>query len=271
MRGCLLYSAFMIKTYLTTFYRSIFSPQLYADVIHRWKGTGVLYLLFLSFFIALILSVRLSTTLMSVPDQDVNDLLNQIPVIEIKQGQVTTDVERPYDITLDNGMVLIRLLETADLDTVQKENSDVPVMLTSTQLLIAKDQSGNRSQLRVQSLADIEDVVIDRATVKKWWEASKWLLPLAALPFVAIGSFIGYFLQALAIALISYVVTAFMKEEYIFETRLRMSVIALTPVLLVNQVSELILSHKLNFAMMAAMATLYIFVMIKTSRSIEEA
>lgn len=261
--------ASIIKTYFTTFYRSIFSPQLYADVIHRWKGTGALYLLFLAFFIAIILSVRLSSAMLSVADQDLDHILNQIPVVEIKGGELSTDVERPHDIILQNGNVLLRFLETVDLDTVKQENKDIPIVLTSTQLIIIKDKETSAKQLRVQSLSDVDDVIIDRTIVKEFWDKGKWFIPLVAIPFVGIGLFIGYFVQTLVIAVISYVVTAFMKEEYIFETRLRMSAVAFTPIILINQLSELILHHKLNFVMMATMASLYVFVMIKTSRNIE--
>lgn len=259
----------MIKTYLTTFYRSIFSPPLYADVIHRWKGTGVLYLLFLSFLIGLILCLRLSVTMFTVPQSEVDYVVNQIPEISINQGKVTTDIERPYDITLRTGQTVIRLVRDVDLDTVRSDNQNIPIIVTETDLIVVRDQTANRSdQLRVHSLENIETMEINRSIIQDLWVKAKWFIPVVVLPFVAIGLWIGYFIQMLVIALISYIVTAFMKEEFVFTTRMRMAAVAFTPVLLVNQLSELILHHKMNFMMMAAMATLYLFVMVKTSRQV---
>ncbi len=256
----------MIKTYLTTLYRAFFSPVLYADVIRRRKGTGALYLLFLSFFIGLLLCARLMITITQISQADIDYILNQIPIIEIKSGELSTDVDRPYDITLRNGNTIIRFLDDIVLDTVRQDHKDIPLIVTSREILIVKNKGTN--EMRVHSLSEVEDLMIDQSTVRNFWQQGKWTLPLIALPFISLGLWIGYFVQILVIALISYVVTAFMKEEFIYETRLRMSAIAFTPVLIVNQLSEIILHHKMNFVMMAALATLYIYVMIKTSRQV---
>ena len=257
-----------MKTYLTAFYRAIFSPPLYADIIQRWKGIGVLYLLLLSFVVGVILCGRLLFVLNTVAQDDVSYILDQIPEITIEKGEATTDVEKPYDVVLQNGQTILRILEQVNLNTVEEENAGVPAILGPKNIILIRPE-GSGQKMRVHSLSKTDNLIINRDFIQNIWDSGRVVAPFLAWPFVSLGLFISYFLRALVVALISYIVTAFMKEEYVFETRLRMSMVALTPVILVNQISEIVLSHKLHPMIMIAMATLYIYVMVKTARQVK--
>ncbi len=262
----------MLRTYFKALCQSFFSPRLYRDVIYRWKGAGILYLLFLSLIIAVLMSMRLFMSLYSIPQTDVNHVFEQVPVVEITSGELTINEKKPRDITLPNGRIFIRFVDDGDNDfeALKTENKDVTILVTPKEMIVNLPEDQNRlsRQTQTHSFQDMQDMTIDKNFLEKIWYRLKWIFPVIVTPVVALGLWVKYLIQILVISFFSYVITAFMKEEYDFTTRFRICVIAFTPVLLVNQVSQFFLKHEMNFLIVAIMTLMYVYVMIKTTRRI---
>lgn len=107
--------------YLKAIYLSFFSKDLYRNVLQSWKGLGLKYLLMLSFFAALIMSVNLlrvlnsfnaeeiadkvTTKLFENPDltfeQNLNrilDVVSQVPSLMVKNSELSISEKEPYFI-----------------------------------------------------------------------------------------------------------------------------------------------------------------------------
>lgn len=253
----------MFKTYCRALIDSFYNPRVYRDAITRWQGFGGVYLTLLAAIIALVVSVHFMVGLHQFETRELPGLLAQVPEMHIKHGV----------ISVHEGTKEPVVIKPADKDitiTIDTQKSESELRDTKTQIGIGKDfvfvQAGQDYQVSyLESLRD-QNVRVNGTILRQMWDDVMPLVRIIAPPVLWLGQFMDLIVKGLMVALFSYAVTAFMPEEYIFITRMRLAALALTPASLVSIGLYLIMGHKTAPWFALLLATLYIYVMITLIR-----
>jgi len=158
-------------------------------------------------------------------------LTSQIPPIKIAQGEVSVDVPQPYKIMdLDKGTVLAIIDTTGK--TFSLEGTDALVLLTKTELIFKKSDV----ETRIISLKKTDLFTLDQQRVAGWLRAFKDFGAVALFSGGVIGLFAARIAQLLIYAAIGLLFAKWRKTSQPYPTLLRLSVMAITPVIIVNMI-----------------------------------
>lgn len=211
---------------------AIFDPGLYDEVRYEWKGTNLLYLLGLIFFIVLILGVTWWYQLNMVASKEAQKIIAQLPVMTFKDGAMSIDKPSPYLVTnpwptsRDEGMSLA----VFDMDGkyTSPEEAKTAILFTKTEMIPAHD--GKRTVYgQIGS-----DGKLDPDTINGMLKMAVIWLPilvvLVGLPFL----WSMHALQALIYAGVATVVGQMTGCPMPFDAALRLAIIAMSPVMLLS-------------------------------------
>ena len=236
-------------------YMSFFSQSFYRDVDMHWKGTGFAYLLLLLTICWIPGIVQLHHSVGDYVENDAPALIEQLPTITIVKGEASVDVAQPYEITDPDSGKVIAVIDTTG-KTVSLEGTDARVLLTKTEVIYKKSAIETRSF----SLKEIQAFVLDQETVTGWLAIARKYIAVASFPFAVLGSFAFRVVQVLIYAAIGILFCRMCKTDRPYQTLLRLSVMAVTPVIIVSTVFDVI-GIKIPFHglvyFLAAMAYLY--------------
>ncbi len=220
---------------LHPFVLSFYSKALYQDVAQQWRGTGFAYLFLLLALTWLPVVFKVHTGFVSWLNENAPAFLLQMPTIAIRNGQVSTDVDTPYVITTNKGepIAIIDLTgQYTDLD-----DTKALILLTEDKLLLKQE---NRPETRMYDLSQVRNFSLNRQDLEGWavW-ARRWfgvVFYLIVLP----SEYVYRILQALLYAALGLAFCMSLKMELPYLTVLRLTVVALTPVILVQTVLTLL-------------------------------
>jgi fatty acid desaturase len=116
------------------------------------------------------------------------------------------------------------------------DRSPAVVLLTRTKLIAKKREQ----ETRVYDLSGLEEFSLDRERVQSWATAIAQWLAAGLYPFALIGSFIYRMVQALIYALIGLLFARGVNASLSYGALVRLSVFALTPVLILCTVNDLL-------------------------------
>jgi hypothetical protein len=213
---------------------AFFSPSFYKDVGLNWKGTGFAYLLLLLAICWIPLFIKYQLSIVDFVDNKAPSFISQIPPIKIIKGEASSDVIQPYKIIEHNSGKVLALIDTTG-KTVSLEGTEAKVVLTKTEFIIKKDDV----ETRVFSLKKIDHFVLDKQSVSSWLKLFRNYGALVLFPFFAIGSFVFRIMQLLIYAVIGLLFTKICKAKHSYQTLLRLSVMAITPVIIISTVVEI--------------------------------
>jgi hypothetical protein len=256
----------VFKAYLRALYRSFFDAEQYRATLKNWRGIGAIYLLLLSAFVSLFGSAYVGYNVYHFKQNELPEIMAQMPVITIREGHVSVNKEEPVIIQgRENRNFKIVIDTKASQDDFKKQ--DVTLGLGEN-FFIFKSKGKYQTKLLTEMQTDL---VIDNAFVNKTINDFLRFLPIAIYPILTISQFVGYLLQAFVIALVSYIVTALIKEEYDFEKRMRVAALAMTPGTILGLVLLIVAGHQTSTWLTILMALLYIYVMILLMRRLPPA
>lgn len=168
-----------IYGYWQTLYMAFYSSRLYIDVARRWRGFGVLYLLFIIAIASIPLSVSIIIYFNRYFDEQMILPLENLPPLYVQNGKVVFDEPMPYLIKNRSGDV-VAVIDTTG-STVTKMIAAYPqltILITKNKLYFrppsfqfflnnpAKTSSGFVS---IQTLNKASNEVF---VGKKWVESS---------------------------------------------------------------------------------------------------
>jgi hypothetical protein len=236
-------------------YMSFFSQSFYRDVDRHWKGTGFAYLLLLLTICWIPGIIQLHVSFGNYAENEAPALIKQLPTITIVKGEASVDVAQPYEIIDPDSDKVIALIDTTG-KTASLEGTDARVLLTKTEVIYKK----NAIETRNYSLQDIEAFVLDQETVTGWLAILRKYIAVVSFPFAVLGSFAFRVVQALIYAAIGILFCRMCKTDRPYMTLIRLSVMAITPVIIVSTVLDMI-GVKIPFHglvyFLAAMSYLY--------------
>lgn len=249
-------------------FMSFFSQSFYRDVDMHWKGTGFAYLLLLLTICWIPGIIQLHHSVGDYVENDAPALIEQLPTITIVKGEASADAAQPYEITDPDSDKILALIDTTG-KVVSLEGTEARVLLTRTEVIYKK----NDIETRNYSLQGVEHFVLDQEKVTGWLAILRKYVALVSFPFAALGSFAFRVVQALIYAAIGILFARMCKTERPYQTLLRLSVMAVTPVIIASTVFDVI-GIKIPFHglvyFLAAMAYLYFAVYAASRQDIAQ-
>jgi hypothetical protein len=211
-----------------------FSSAVWRDAGLHWRGIGLGYMALLLAVTWLIIGIRYQIEFGRFLENEAPKIVNQIPKITIKDGQVSADAEQPYTIRSPDSQQPIAVIDTTG--QITEIPPDVMFLLTRD-ALIARN---NPAETRRYDLSQVESLEIDREGIEKALAIAKVLVIPIGVPFLfafslvwrlvlmlilgAIGMAIGSLMGSMAMAIGSG-----RNQGLAFPAHLRLAAIAMTP------------------------------------------
>lgn len=247
-------------------FMAFFSLNFYRDVGVHWKGSGFPYLLLLLAICWVPGFVQFQLSVNDYVDNRAWALLSQIPSIKIIKGEVSVDVAEPHKIIAPHSGKVLAVIDTTGTMT-SLEGTEARVLLTRSEVLLKDD-----FQTRTFGLKNVDHFPLDRQRVSGWLETFRRYGAIVFFPFAVVGSFAFRILQVMVYAAIGLLFAKLCKTSMPYQTLLRLSVMAVTPVIIVGTIVgiadvEIPLHNLLYFVM----GMVYLFLGVKALSRQEEA
>ncbi len=212
---------------------AFFSPGFYRDVDQHWKGTGFAYLLLLLAICWVPAFIQFHLSVADYVENKAPALTSQIPLIRIIKGEASVDAAQPYKIIDPDSKTVLALIDTTG-KTVSLEGTEAQVLLTRTDVIFKKSDV----ETRTFNLKDIENFTLDQQRVSGWLRVFRRYAAVVFFPFAVIGSLAYRIMQLLIYAAIGLLFAQWCKTNRPYLTLVRLSVMAVTPVIIVSTVVE---------------------------------
>ncbi len=257
---------------LKTFPKSFYSKELYQEVGREWPGLGFGYLLTAISIIALpfiVIAMLYSTTITLDKPFDFNYIINQVPQMNISNGEITTDVTMPYYIKDKQAGQTVAIIDTTRPVTdwsQQMKDYKIPAIIGKKQILINK-----KSETGEKTLYDVSEktnMVVTKDVVRNW--ASEflnysWLLILFVAPFVLVTWFLMRIVVIFLYAIVAKIFSTVTSSSLSYIDCVRLTSVATTPTLvlfIINMILSLNLSGWTYFAVNAV----YLFFAVRVNK-----
>jgi len=210
---------------------SFFSKPLYRDVCAHWKGTGLAYLLLLLALCWVPPIVRMHRDLARFIDNELPKIIVQIPVITIVEGNASIEEPQPYYIRDPKTGKAVVVIDTTGTIT-SLADADAMGLVTRTEAIFQK----NKIETRTFSFKEIKNFTLNADRITSWLSVAKQYVALVVYPLALGGAFVSRTLQVLLYAAIGLLLASWCKSRRTYSELIRLSVIALTPCIIVKTV-----------------------------------
>lgn len=208
---------------------AFFSRDLYRDVALRWQGVAFGYLLLLLALCWIPGVIRIQRSFAAFVDEEAPLIIEQVPEITIINGQAFVDHPQPYTIRDPETNEALLVIDTTGTIT-SLEQTDARGLVTARQAIFQKSAIETRSF----SFESVDRYILDQQKIYGWLDTAKaWAAPVL-YPLCTLGSFAYRIVQALLYACIGLLLASLCKDKLPFETLLRLSVVAITPAIIIG-------------------------------------
>lgn len=211
---------------------AFFSKELYRDVGKNWKGANFAYLFLLLAICWVPSTLSLRKTLINSLDNNSAHLINQLPDIHIKKGQVELNQQKPYLIKNRSGQTVAIIDTTGSMNYIQDEH--VMVLLTASDLIVRR----GKNEFNTLNLSQVSEFHLNKALVNQWLQTSRNALAPLSYGLFLLLSYIFAVLAMLLTALVGLAYSTAMHRTLKFSGVLRIAVAAATPSILLITVSS---------------------------------
>jgi Protein of unknown function (DUF1189) len=250
-------------------YLAFFSQPFYRDVAQRWRGLSLTYLLLLLAVTWLPNVLRLNSKVENFRKNDLPPILEQVPKLEVLNGEVKADAKMPYRIidpkTKETWVVIDTSASADDFDRLNT------LILITKDSVIANQSTGVSSFSRNVNLKDLEGVVIEKESLRTFIDGIiRWTRTLA-YPLLVINSWSYRFFQALLFGVLGMIIANTIQVRLPYATLVRLSVIGLTPVILIRTVLDFFgIALPLWWLVAFAITVVYLYQAIKANQGVED-
>lgn len=214
---------------------AFYSRDLYRDVGRNWLGISFIYLLLLLLLLWAIAMLRFDQGLDSFIDHQAPQLTAQIPLIVILNGKAVAEGPQPHCVHYPDSERCFAIIDTTG-NQQSAEQIDAPLVMTDRELIYRRNATESRSY----SFANIDEFVLDQTLMADWLAYAKDWLALSLYPLIILVSFIYRSFQAIFYAVLGIAMRKAQKVEIPFPSLVSISVIALTPAMVIDLLSMLL-------------------------------
>lgn len=252
-----------MKKYFTaapvrSLYQSFYKPEIYREALLQWPGFGGKYLMVLALVLAFMLASQFWYTLDQFKRHSLPQLIESVPTITIEDGEIT-DIQGEQPVIIhseDKSLTLI-------IDTTKNENElrqMKPHIGVGRDFIFVSDYKGNDRRITLEKMTG--KTVINEKELYRLWDRHVPTIQIFAVPLLWVNQIVILLFSCLLITVLSYIVTAFLPEEYPFNARMRLSALAITPPSILIALLQVTIKHESQPWLVFLVATLYIYVMI---------
>jgi hypothetical protein len=255
--------------YLSAFFRSFGSAELYRDVAQQWRGVGLGYLLFALAFLWVPTAITVHFAFTHWIDSESAKVVDQIPVISIRNGQVETDVVTPYFIRTPENMASQRrsavpYMAVIDLTGRYRSLEDVNALALLTRNSLVLRNSSNET--RTYALSAVQSFQMDKVRVRGWLARGRNFVAPCLYVFAVVGSLLYRIAQAVLYGVIGLLFARLTRTDLRFPTLMRLAAVAVTPALVADTLVSLVQIHVPMWPLVCfLLATGYLFFGVKAS------
>lgn len=123
-----------IYGYWQALYMAFYSSRLYVDVVKRWRGVGLLYLLLLISFAAIPVSIRVIIDFNQYFNEKLIVPIKQIPPLYINHGKIEVDKVMPYLIKDKTGAVVALIDTRGNVSGMDSSYPNLAIVITNDTL-----------------------------------------------------------------------------------------------------------------------------------------
>jgi len=224
---------------------SLWSKSFYLDVAKNWHGLAYGYLFALICFTWIFMSVKKQIDMAYFAENELYPLADQMPKTTIDKGMISIDKPCPFTLSNNHGSPVV----TFDTREKHMELNDIP-----GSFLVTKDGIYYKSNVTYRSdgsvgkitndqtanekleFSSIDHQVIDRNSARQF--VSDFCNSIGVIVFmIAVPlAFLFCSLQTLLYALMGMLIARLNKVKLPYGTLIRLSAVALTPVLLIDSI-----------------------------------
>lgn len=242
---------------------SFFSGDFYRYISNEKTGTGFLYLFILLAIYVVPTVFKAESGFEDFIQNEAPKIITQVPEITISNGRASIEEPQPYTIIdPDTNKPLVVIDTTGQVTSLQ--NTEARVLLTKTYVIYEK----NEYETRTYDLSDVGNLVINQAFINDWIAIAQGYFIVVLYPFILLGLFIAQIIRMLIYAVLGMVFVKMLKASNDYSSLLRLSVIAFTPVIIMQAIVEImeipIPASGLIFFLIAMM---YLLFGVSSSRS----
>jgi len=225
---------------------SFFSKDLYRDVGMNWRGIGFLYLLTLLFLTSLptfliweIKAIRVSAGEDIIDKSpELNDIINQLPNITVRNGNIFIDKPEPYYLKDKNGVTIVTIDTTGKTTGIEAGKSGVlGVLITKNQFIMAE---ARQHKTTIEDIPNINlSITQDKAknTIRRVAKLL-WLAPIIVSIVAFPVTFLFLIIVFLIYGLVGMLFALILKVKMEYPTLVRLAIIANTPTMIVGSVLD---------------------------------
>jgi hypothetical protein len=232
---------------------SFWSKSFYVDVAKNWTGLAYAYLFVLLCFTWLFMSAKIAMDIAYNADRVVKPIIEQLPVMTINKGILSIDHPSPYTVKGTSGEPII-IFDTRDKPLKSSEASCLFLVEKNTVIFkpsqadkllperskdsAAYEQQRNPDQ-NLDAFSTVDRAVIDQNAVIQGISTFKKIF---AVFIFLIGIFVGFIfcaLQSLIYGALAMAIANANKINLSYGSCVRLSVVAMTPVLLLDSLLKL--------------------------------
>lgn len=213
-----------VYSYRQALYMAFYSRRLYIDVVKRWRGFGFKYLLLLVIIAVIPMSGRIIYKFNHAFDDQLITLINEIPPLDIRNGELVFDKPMPYIIKDKTGADSIIIDTTGKVTQIDKTHPNLMMLITKDTLyflspsihLFPSSPEFSTASVITEPLAGINETFVTNDWVKSSGILySKWIVSVLIYP-ITISMIFGM------VAALSLVITMLAKaiSWLIFKTKL---------------------------------------------------
>ncbi len=227
--------------YFSALYRSFYSSNLYVDVGMRWKGLGLIYLLFIVFVFSIPIQFIKLQQFSRFYDHQV-EAFKLIPTVYIQEGIVRFNQPMPYEVKDRDGNVRVIVDTTGAIKQIDEVKYPFLTVLLTKDSLIYKlplanilGSRGERSKMLEEKLTPDMTQVFNG---QEWIDESRLnLIKLVSMALIPISIFSFYWGLSLVL-LLSYSIVGSIIAWMFFDYKMpykqsnRVMMVAATPLAL---------------------------------------
>ena len=168
-----------LYNYWQAIYLSFFSPQLYIDVVKRWRGFNFLYLLFVISLATIPFSLRVIHGFDRYFNEEIIFPLSKLPLLYVQNGNISFDEAMPYFIKNKKGEVIDIIDTTGKVNDINSAHPNIILLITKDKiysrypklnLFFESTDRSNEGEVSVQTLGKSMNEVFN---VHEWIKSGR--------------------------------------------------------------------------------------------------
>ena len=219
---------------LTLLFRSFYDKYLSENYIRSGHGIGFSPLFVLSVLSAVVYAVYAVLFLSAFSPEFITEKIVDLPTIEIRDGQIVQPENFFQRFPIGNGIHLT--LDTTDNVEIIQDPSPNEIYISKNGVQFIKGQKVELMPLKKLLGSDNVTITAQNITdfVTRLSNEMKFVLPLMTFLIAVPVLFLKYVVLVYLLALLSYVMTFFLKTPLHFENRMRLAAVSAIPVFVFN-------------------------------------